>query len=110
MLRELFTEFDKMCQKHEVYKVYTIGDCYVVMGFVNAMARNPRKEAINVVRMGLAMINIIREVRKKINFNELDMRIGIHTVFYYFFFLEKFLNFLLFLGRHHWGDSWERYS
>ena len=93
MLRELFTEFDKMCQKHEVYKVYTIGDCYVVMGFVNAMARNPRKEAINVVRMGLAMINIIREVRKKINFNELDMRIGIHTVIFNFYIdLSKISN------------------
>ena len=95
MLRELFTEFDKMCQKHEVYKVYTIGDCYVVMGFVNAMVRNPRKEAINVVRMGLAMINIIREVRKKINFNELDMRIGIHTVL--LFYIKSFKNLLTFI-------------
>lgn len=25
MLRYLFTEFDKMCIKHQVYKVYTIG-------------------------------------------------------------------------------------
>lgn len=32
MLSDLFTNFDKMCVKHKVYKVHTIGDCYVVMG------------------------------------------------------------------------------
>jgi hypothetical protein len=30
--------------------------------------------------MGLAMVEIIRDVRKKINFPKLDMRIGCHTV------------------------------
>lgn len=80
MLRELFTEFDKECQKLEVYKVYTIGDCYVVMGFVNALLRNPIREAKNVIQMGLSMIEIIRKVRTKVDFQELDMRIGVHTV------------------------------
>lgn len=80
MVKNLFTEFDKMCMKYEVYKVYTIGDCYVVMGFLNASKREPVKEAINVVKMGLSMIQIIRDVRKLIDFEGLDMRIGIHTV------------------------------
>ncbi len=80
MLRSLFTEFDKCCLKFKVYKVYTIGDCYVVMGFTNAYKRNPVEEANNVVRMGLSMIQIIRTVRELIDFPELDMRIGIHTV------------------------------
>lgn len=40
MLRNLFTEFDKMCLRFNVYKVYTIGDCYVVMGFTNSAKRN----------------------------------------------------------------------
>lgn len=79
MLRSLFTEFDKMCLHHKVYKVYTIGDCYVVMGFLNANHRNPLEEAKNVVKMGLSMIEIIRDVRKSINFPGLDMRIGVHT-------------------------------
>ena len=80
MLRQLFTEFDKICVKHHVYKLYTIGDCYVVMGFINANHRNPVCEADNVVKMALSMIDIIRKVRKVIGFDELDMRIGIHTV------------------------------
>ncbi len=80
MLRQLFTEFDKICVKHQVYKLYTIGDSYVVMGFINANHRNPVCEADNVVKMALSMIEIIRKVRKTIGFDELDMRIGIHTV------------------------------
>ena len=79
MLRSLFTEFDKRCLFHKVYKVYTIGDCYVVMGFLNANHRNPLEEAKNVVKMGLSMIDIIRDVRRSINFPSLDMRIGVHT-------------------------------
>lgn len=80
MLRSLFTEFDKCCLRYKVYKVYTIGDCYVVMGFTNAARRNPVEEAKNVVKMGLSMIEIIRQERDKVGFKDLDMRIGIHTV------------------------------
>lgn len=43
MLRNLFTEFDKKCLEFNVYKVYTIGDCYVVMGFTNSAKRNVRR-------------------------------------------------------------------
>ena len=41
MLSNLFTEFDKITVKLNVYKVYTIGDCYVVLGFLDASKRNP---------------------------------------------------------------------
>ena len=54
MLRDLFTEFDKMCLNYNVYKVYTIGDCYVVSGLVNANEkRDPIEEAANVLCMGI---------------------------------------------------------
>ena len=56
MLRELFEKFDQLCLKYNVYKVYTIGDCYVVLGFTNCYQRNYHLEAKNVVNMGLAMI------------------------------------------------------
>ncbi|CAD8077107.1 unnamed protein product [Paramecium sonneborni] len=79
MLRNLFTEFDKLCLQFNVYKMYTIGDCYVVMGFQQASKRNPIQEAINTVKMGFSMIEIIMEVRKLIDFPLLNMRIGIHT-------------------------------
>lgn len=33
MLSQLFTKFDWLCVEMNVYKVYTIGDCYVVMSY-----------------------------------------------------------------------------
>lgn len=80
MLRNLFTEFDKMCIQYKIYKVYTIGDCYVVISFINSNKRDPIQEAKNMIKMGFAMIEIIRNVRKIVNFKDLDMRIGLHTV------------------------------
>lgn len=40
MLRKLFENFDKLCIKYKVYKLYTIGDCYVVFSFTNASKRS----------------------------------------------------------------------
>lgn len=80
MLSKLFTNFDKECDRLKLFKIYTIGDCYVVMSFVdNKKRRGPREEAHCVAQLGISMINIIQIVRKKIKFPELNMRIGIHT-------------------------------
>lgn len=80
MLRSLFYEFDRSVQYLNLFKLYTIGDCYVVLSFNDISKRNPTEEAKNVILMGLEMIRIIRNVRSIINFEELDMRIGVHTV------------------------------
>jgi class 3 adenylate cyclase len=81
MLSQLFTAFDKECNKLNLYKLYTIGDCYVVMSFLDKNNRKkPKEEASDVVQLSIFMIKVIKEVRKKINFEKLDMRIGIHTV------------------------------
>jgi len=79
MLSALFYRFDRSCVQYNCYKVYTIGDCYVVLGFIDANNRDPGKEAHNVVKLAFSFIEIIREVRKEIKFEGLDMRIGIHT-------------------------------
>ncbi len=80
MLRRMFTDFDKLALSNSVFKLYTIGDCYVVLGMVDANDRDPITEARNVVMMAFEMIKTIRKVRRDINFPGLDMRIGIHTV------------------------------
>ena len=33
LLSKLFSKFDQLTDIHQVYKVHTIGDCYVVMGY-----------------------------------------------------------------------------
>lgn len=80
MLSKLFTNFDKECDRLNLFKIYTIGDCYVVMGFVDLnLRKSPKEEANNVAQLAISMIKIIRVVRAKIKFLGLNMRIGIHT-------------------------------
>lgn len=80
MLSKLFTAFDKECARQSLFKVYTIGDCYVVMSFIDSRnRRSARDEAHSMLVLGQKMINIIKTVRQKVNFDKLDMRIGIHT-------------------------------
>ena len=77
MLSEMFTRFDKKCLDHNVYKVHTIGDCYVVMGLTDNEVRNSAQECLNVVEMAQSMIQIIKDINSE-NGSELNMRIGIH--------------------------------
>ena len=78
MLSNLFTRFDKLCVEYDVYKVHTIGDCYVVMGDVGKRKRDPSRECINVMKMAYSMIDVINEENIK-HQSSLDMRIGVHT-------------------------------
>ena len=100
MLRELFSNFDKSCLRNRCYKVCTIGDCYVAIGFDDSRKRNPLQEAKNLIELGLEMVAIIEDIRKKINYDGLDMRIGIHTVFFLIILL------CVYLGIAYWRDHW----
>ncbi|KAL4471717.1 hypothetical protein ABPG74_008610 [Tetrahymena malaccensis] len=83
MLKSLFTKFDHKCIKHNVFKLYTIGDCYIVMGFSDANKRDPPTEAKNVLEMGFSMIESLRQFRQEQKDPsdqnaDIHMRIGIH--------------------------------
>lgn len=53
MLSKLFTKFDRKCAELQIYKVYTIGDCYVALGFLNKDQRtDPHIEAYKVLQLG----------------------------------------------------------
>ena len=78
MLSELFTNFDRLCIEFDVYKVCTIGDCYVIMGLSSSGVRNEINECLSIVKMGFKMIEVINQ--KNIDHqSQLNMRIGIHT-------------------------------
>jgi class 3 adenylate cyclase len=78
VLSEIFSRFDRLCLRHNVYKVHTIGDCYVVLGNLDFSQRNPGLECLNVVQMALAMIEVMKEVNLELAVN-LNIRIGIHS-------------------------------
>jgi class 3 adenylate cyclase len=88
LLSKLFTRFDQLCDENKVYKVHTIGDCYVVMGYNGKIDKLKRVRAIvideanRVIQTGLEMIDIIREVASAAedqSQKDLAMRIGVHT-------------------------------
>ena len=88
LLSKLFSRFDQLCEQNKVYKVHTIGDCYVIMGYNGRMEKSRRNlaavvdETTRVIETGLEMIEIISEVRnasENLDLKELDMRIGVHT-------------------------------
>ena len=60
--------------------MYTIGDCYMVLGFDDKSARNEIEEAFNTIEMAFNMIDIIDEVKQDKEFEGLNMRIGLHIV------------------------------
>jgi phospholipid-translocating ATPase len=78
MLSDLFTQFDMKCKEHQVYKVHTIGDCYVAMGYLQSHNRNYQEECKNLIFFALDLVKIIQEVNLERGI-ELNMRIGVHT-------------------------------
>jgi len=79
MLSNLFSEFDQLCLVHKAYKVYTIGDCYIAMGYWDRESlRNPGLECRNIVLMAEDMKKVIAQINDDY-FTDLNMRIGVHT-------------------------------
>ena len=46
LLSKLFTRFDQLVDENRVYKVHTIGDCYVIMGYNGKIDKSKRARAI----------------------------------------------------------------
>ncbi|CAG9312035.1 unnamed protein product [Blepharisma stoltei] len=82
MLSGFFTIFDNLCLSHNVFKVHTIGDCYVIMSFRDAQSRkterNLYEECENMLNMAFDMVKAIKDINEK-NMTKLNMRIGMHT-------------------------------
>ena len=70
MLNFLFSEFDDLTEKHDVYKVETIGDAYMVAAGHVRGDRNPTER---VLRMAMDMLKVVDRIG-----GGLQIRIGIH--------------------------------
>jgi class 3 adenylate cyclase len=75
MLNELFSEFDKLAEKHGLEKIKTIGDAYMVVAGIPHPVAN---HAHAIAHMALDMLMVIDDFAKR-HKSDLTCRIGIHT-------------------------------
>mmetsp|Transcript_9703 Transcript_9703/g.14565 ORF Transcript_9703/g.14565 Transcript_9703/m.14565 type:complete len:812 (-) Transcript_9703:51-2486(-) len=62
MLNQLYTEFDKLVEKHDVYKVETIGDAYMVLGGAPNKCSGPAG-AEKIAKFALDAIRCVQQFR-----------------------------------------------
>ncbi|MCA9689641.1 MAG: adenylate/guanylate cyclase domain-containing protein [Nannocystaceae bacterium] len=74
LLDDLFRAFDRLCERHGVEKLKTIGDAYLAI----AGLTGERDHADQAVQLGLDMISIVRHhaLRRGL---ELSIRVGVST-------------------------------
>eukprot|EP00055_Hartaetosiga_balthica_P004888 m.13529 g.13529 ORF g.13529 m.13529 type:complete len:755 (+) comp4165_c0_seq2:237-2501(+) len=76
LLHELFVKFDDLADKHDVYKVETIGDAYmVVAGCPNVCDNHAEK----IAAFALDMSKIASKTLSPLDGEPIQIRIGIHS-------------------------------
>ncbi|XP_077340614.1 guanylate cyclase soluble subunit beta-2-like [Lithobates pipiens] len=76
MLNAMYSRFDHLTNVHDVYKVETIGDAYMVVGGVPIPAETHVERVAN---FALGMRLAAREVINPITGDPIQIRVGIHT-------------------------------
>ncbi|XP_010148851.1 PREDICTED: guanylate cyclase soluble subunit beta-2-like [Eurypyga helias] len=76
MLNSMYLRFDRLTTVHDVYKVETIGDAYMVVGGVPVPVPT---HAERVANFALGMIIAAKGVQNPVSGNSIQIRVGIHT-------------------------------
>eukprot|EP00057_Strongylocentrotus_purpuratus_P014976 XP_011669450.1 PREDICTED: guanylate cyclase soluble subunit beta-2 isoform X1 [Strongylocentrotus purpuratus] len=76
MLNALYTRFDKLTTVHDVYKVETIGDAYMVVG---GLPIPMASHAARIANQALGMMFICKEVMSPVTREPIGIRVGIHS-------------------------------
>nr|AAI37869.1 Gucy1b2 protein [Mus musculus] len=76
MLNSMYSKFDRLTNIHDVYKVETIGDAYMVVGGVPVPVES---HAQRVANFALGMRISAKEVMNPVTGEPIQIRVGIHT-------------------------------
>lgn len=75
MLNELFSQFDRLAERHGLEKIKTIGDSYMVVAGVPHPVEH---HALAITRMALDMAAVVETFSRRVG-QPLSIRLGIHT-------------------------------
>jgi class 3 adenylate cyclase len=75
MLHQLFCRYDKLCERLGVYKVETIGDCYMAC---TGLLENAPDHAARLVEFGQQMLRAAAAVTSPLG-GAVQIRVGIHS-------------------------------
>ncbi|EFJ46871.1 guanylyl and adenylyl cyclase family member [Volvox carteri f. nagariensis] len=80
-LNDLYSRFDGLVDIYKVYKVETIGDCYMVAGGLVAYDEDGYKSVISGAEDPLhaAILRVSRDVRLPHNGQPVQLRVGLHS-------------------------------
>ncbi|TKS74089.1 Guanylate cyclase soluble subunit beta-2 [Collichthys lucidus] len=76
MLNSMYSKFDRLTNIHDIYKVETIGDAYMVVGGVPVSTET---HAFRVANFALGMRIAAREVTNPVTGKPIQIRVGLHT-------------------------------
>ncbi|XP_062417299.1 guanylate cyclase soluble subunit beta-2 [Pungitius pungitius] len=76
MLNSMYSKFDRLTSIHDIYKVETIGDAYMVVGGVPVPTKS---HAQRVANFALGMKLAAREVYNPVTGKPIQIRVGVHT-------------------------------
>ncbi|KAL7541111.1 hypothetical protein ACHAXR_011061 [Thalassiosira sp. AJA248-18] len=77
MLNELFSAFDELTEKHNVFKADTIGDAYIVAAGHEGK-HGPSDATLRVAEFAMDMLDVTKRIKPPDGM-QLQVRIGIHT-------------------------------
>lgn len=76
MLNTMYTKFDKCLEQHDVYKVETIGDAYMV---VSGLPERTNNHAVEIVEYAFDMLNAIATIPNPATGEPMRIRVGCHS-------------------------------
>ncbi|XP_076580298.1 guanylate cyclase soluble subunit beta-2-like [Chaetodon auriga] len=76
MLNSMYSKFDRLTNIHDIYKVETIGDAYMVVGGVPVPTES---HAFRVANFALGVKIATREVINPVTGKPIQIRVGLHT-------------------------------